>query len=574
MSLSTILLAEFAVLVFEKAKEPMEVALAELGFKTIFKKIGKSVSSIYNSKNHPENGELLKAVRIAMLDAAILLKNAVITDMKIDAAASPFSFNNNIKIIEKQFTDWILKEKKLASEMVSNYEINTSAYKQIEILLNEPKNQTVAQLRFALALNCKKEFLHELKYVFQNKLPPLTEELLLNGWNDNGKKDWFDITCFLFSQILKKDEFKTSRIAFQDRLLSEVATDLGILNCKFDDALDKLQQQVSYGQYINEKLNEIKKFIGEFKVEAIIGFTDLKETTNKILNRTIENSTDIQDLQKSINENINIRIELNEKIDKQNQRLINNPNDEIAVEFLEELQKQFHANIRVLKRNEEDYSEKIKYLREKIDYVLKIDIQNASNRLRKVRDLILDSKTEEALVLLKSEERIEEINNFISKRNNIEMHAKNLAEEELILALDMLENLHIENRFQLAIPYFENSLKYFTFYENLKKFGQFYLQIGYTKNALTYFEKALTFLEQETIIKDERYSSLFSCIGSVYHENGYLEKAIKYNEEALKINLALFGEENENISTNYNNLGVIFKESGDFDKSIKYLEKL
>lgn len=524
-------LAGTLVTVIEMVKHPAEVALAEMGFKTVFKKIGKSINSIHSNKHLAENGDLLKAVRIAMLDATLLLKDAVIKEMKMDSADKPLTAGNSITIFEKHFSDWITKEKKRASGKAEKDLINTEAYTQIEQLLNEPKNDSSETIRLALRKKCKEEFLKELKGELKENFPMLTEHFLLNGW-DNGKKDWFDITCFLFGQILKEDEFELARFAFQDRLLSEIATGVKIISINIDEALNLLTQSIIYGQEINDKLDEIKKQLNRIESNSAISLLNDERMFNK------------QD------EMFKLMIRLEQKIALQSSE--------------NEITNASNVQLQLLIKERDELKEQ---LAKRDDIIARQELN------KKELEILLDAETEKDKLKEQALEAI--VQKDYNKADELLQEA---AKERIEKVAEDFYQLGIIKELKLE---YSEALKYYELAAKIPPHNTLYLchaaslaiDIGHIDDAIEYSNQAIELLHKETTRNTDGLIWAYRNIGFAFEEKGNYAKAIEYHEKALNVSLVSYGENTSITATCYNNLGVALNLIGNFDKGIETTEK-
>lgn len=536
--------------------------------------VWRRIRSLPVDKALPPNHDLLQAVRIAMLNATLYMADAIQHD---ESANVNDGLKKQIDTYTTALKKWVKEERQTVKKTTQADRFTTEAYAQIELLLGGDKREEGIEEKARLTEVVKQQWQQELKHGLAQDVPELVQTYLNAGWTEHGRDmDWFTITCYWFGQLLKEEEHKKAKAAFEDRLLSEIATDTGIINIKADEALTKMEAAIEHLNYLREKWDDLRQQLDEIKTLV----TQTQKTTQKTHENTeriltlLENkSPDLAHIRAVRQSLAQKKTELEARIKQIEERLEQTPNDELLTDALNTKREAWRETYNAIEKLYEEQQQVIAALKRQIEIILNIDESFASERLLKVKRLFTEGKEVDAIALLQTEERDKEIAEFLHNKEITDRTGKSLAEEEMILALSIFKNIENHKRVDQAILHFEMSLKCYTYFENTLEFGNFYLEIGHIDHAHLYYQKAQIIYNKEHHDKNDAYTFLLNNIGLVLKAKGDLDGAISNYEEAIRISILLHGENDSELAAGYNNLGVAWQYKGDLGKAFDYIDK-
>jgi len=225
-------------------------ALMETFFSKGYEKISE--------RSHPDreylaNGHLLKAIRIAMLEATTKVRDEAVTNTILQFGRDSEEGKNADKF-DSVITKWLDKEIKKAKNSNDEVIFKSSAYTNIGYLLLEPKTISDKEILAVLSIKVKSEYWDELKEIdsIQSIVPKFFIDYFqtVNESSISSKlqvTDWFDNTCFIFGNILSGPKYSIARDKFNNRLLSEISTELKLQGQVLSEIKDILINKTFYG---------------------------------------------------------------------------------------------------------------------------------------------------------------------------------------------------------------------------------------------------------------------------------------------------------------------------------------
>ncbi|OCQ93504.1 hypothetical protein BCD64_01005 [Nostoc sp. MBR 210] len=128
------------------------------------------------------------------------------------------------------------------------------------------------------------------------------------------------------------------------------------------------------------------------------------------------------------------------------------------------------------------------------------------------------------------------------------------------------------NKFQEALPYWEQAINIYKTISNLEQeaftlnyLGVAYKYLGKYQKAITYYQKSLKIAHQQNYL--EHKANSLTNLGNVYKSLGQYKQAIKYYQQALKIARKIF---NYQIEVNcLDNLGNVYQYLDNYNTAIE-----
>jgi tetratricopeptide (TPR) repeat protein len=219
----------------------------------------------------------------------------------------------------------------------------------------------------------------------------------------------------------------------------------------------------------------------------------------------------------------------------------------------------------------------------------KPEIKVNNTRLEKAREHFIAGRFTQARTIL--EQEIEAINDegkvllghkaeFEEKRaefeKEVDWYAENVqpkleykAYEFLILAQTKALNYESDSRIAVTKQYFEESIKYFAFYENLHAYASFLFEHSETKQAIDFWLKALEHSRSNG--QRQREGHCFGNLGTANWSLGDYNKAIELHQK----HLAIAYEMGDHLGEGHGlgNLGLVYLYMGNYEAAIVFLEQ-
>ena len=500
-----------------------------------YSKIATRIKNIRTQDELPKNHDLLKALRLAMLRATAYMGHALVDEMNLAAVSA--EEQQQVKNFKEELFKWIDREEKNIDTWIQTGWFNPEAYAKVELLLTEADTNDIETIKANLALKSITEWKEELKNgvcpSIDNVLPEMAIQYLDNGWMDNGKHmRWFDITGYWFAQLLK--ESPLAKDAFQNRLLGEIAVEVGIMHSKIDTLLEGYQNSIRFEEWIEGRWLSVEAESKVFREENRVGhatthaeLAEMKEMLNELLKRD------------SI-------------IGVKEQELAARYDPQLAHELAYYKQETEQLRKEIQEKNIE--LEEHKTIREELE-----------QSLSKHKET--DALKGQALTAIKENDYPK------AKRLLIDATKDSISDAaENFYQLGKVCELNLEYR--EALHYYELAAKTASHHpQYLYKAGKISRELGYIDNALRYYEEAI---QIETITNGSNSSqnaTYYNALGLAWYAKGEYDKAIDCYEQALEIDKQYYGESQPYIANVYNNLGLAWYAKGEYDKAIDYYDQ-
>ena len=212
----------------------------------------------------------------------------------------------------------------------------------------------------------------------------------------------------------------------------------------------------------------------------------------------------------------------------------------------------------------------------------KIEIN--TERLKQARQYFTQGKFREADAILKTEELSHDQEHLLNakegKSRELEELNKQLlgnANEFLIKAQITATNFNNPNRFQDACRFYEQSIRSYTYFNNLFEYAYFLQQHKQHNEAERYYQEALKRFGSE--LDAPTRATTLNNLGNLQSQKNEFEDALKSYKEALEIRRKLAQANPQtylpDVAMTLNNLGLLQYKKNEFEDALKsYKEAL
>lgn len=514
----------------------------------------------------PENHDVLKVLRFAMLKATTMLSDEV-------------PEGTDTKNYKKELEEWITKQTRVINELEKWATWQPSVYNELDkfLLAHEKLNTPKENLGSLIT----QEWITYIEQQIKVATPLLYRTYFNDGFiNKQGNKlNWHNIVLTIFTDTIKNPDDKLGTRAYR------------ALNIRFQT---ETKQELKLLQIeLKQGFNDIKDVINELK-NAIPFYADIKNAWD-IFNRQHEITAFVVKEYDSLRKDIDY-----ERKEKHYERGEKERYRAEAVKLKLE-RDEMAAQVKDLIANNRTYTEKYKELEIRIkkfdDFIaqhpeLFAEEYEALKQKRTAEENYNASEKAYEQAAQKAEtlkvKHAEAAFDYAKKLNEQLNYPLALEKYRQAASLQPQNGLYLNAlgnflitmaHYNEAIDNLKRALKYIpadnpelegTIYNNL---GSAYYNKGEYVKAIDYYQKALVIDKKYHGEEHPKIAIRYSNLGSAYNSKGEYDKAIEYYQKALAIDKKFYGEEHPEIATRYNNLGSAYVSKGEYDKAIEYFEK-
>jgi hypothetical protein len=396
-------------------------------------------------------------------------------------------------------------------------------------------------------------------------------------------------TLYIYILTEKKSNYNKGKI--KNIIKDKFIFDTGIHIIDYTDIMKRVnfiasdevlaQLALVYKQLSTSLLSRLQSLQDDSKhsVRKSLSYTDraISELEDLVGNKNIRNIPELPDLLQKISILENTLQEKDQELRKytafKDKYQEGESGRDLLTEVCIKLEHEYNDIKKDLEFEKEALSALSQNIRRQKEFLDQIDHQQASERMKEAGRLFEAGEYAMVNALLNYEGRQDYVSKKIEEKERHSAELKSMSNEEVLLALNMLQRQDWPSQIQQIKKHFEQSIKLGGYDINSLQYSYFLEEINEIEQAIDILYKALTYLREEEL---ENRAAVGKRLGKLLSGNNK-EKALNTYINALFIYEQLFEKDRNNyefaLADTLMECGTLYMQQSSLDLAREYLER-